>query len=243
LHDTSGVVLATRDGGVTWQRVPTLLPAIHKVRFVSDRQGWAIGCSSSMYPSGVFLTRDAGRSWQPATAGGAIGLTAGDLYDGRKAILGGSQARLATINADDFTQRRLDSSSESILPYRGIHAMQTVPPSYGWLVGDGGWIALTGDGGNSWRPPLGKLPGCAALLAVAGRPSDLPMGLLARICKDQGYFGVGESIGREDVDSASASDASPCDCLHQAMLEVGACGGEMAWGFPVLPAVLQLPPA
>ena len=71
LHDTSGVVLATRDGGATWQRIPVLLPALHKIRFVTDRQGWAIGCSSVMYPGGVFLTRDGGRSWQPASSGGA----------------------------------------------------------------------------------------------------------------------------------------------------------------------------
>ena len=38
--------------------------SLNKIRFVSDRQGWAIGCSSAMYPGGVFVTRDGGRSWQ-----------------------------------------------------------------------------------------------------------------------------------------------------------------------------------
>ena len=105
LHDTSGVVLATRDGGGTWQREPVLLPALHKIRFLTDRQGWAIGCSSAMYPCGVFLTRDGGRSWQPAgESGGAIGLTTGDLYDGRNAILGGPCGQLATISGGDFVR-------------------------------------------------------------------------------------------------------------------------------------------
>jgi photosystem II stability/assembly factor-like uncharacterized protein len=358
LHDTSGVVLATRDGGATWQRMPVLLPALHKIRFVTDRQGWAIGCSSPMYPSGVFLTRDGGRSWQPASSGGAIGLTAGDLYDGRNAVLGGSRARLATISTGDFARKPPDAAAEAVTSLRGVHSMQIVPPSYGWLVGDGGWIALTGDGGNSWRSPLGKLPASsaffdftalavrggkcwiagspgsrifftpdagrtwvaaatgvtvplkaiafaddehgwavgqlgtilvtsdggqtwqrqraagarAALMAVAGRAEDLPLELFARTCKDQGYFGVCEVIGREDCnsllpdgspthqragDSASAGqresnapfasasgfdrDASVADRLHQAMLHVGACCGEMAWGFPVRTAALQLP--
>ncbi len=359
LHDTSGVVIATRDGGTTWQRVPVLLPALLKIRFVTDRQGWAIGCSSPMYPGGAFLTRDGGRSWQPASSGGAIGLTAGDLYDGRNAVLGGSLARLATIRTGDFAHVQSGEVNELLVSLRGVHAMQIVPPSYGWLVGDGGWIALTGDGGNSWRPPLGKPPACAALfdfsalavrggkcwiagspgsrifstpdagrtwaaaatgitvplraiafadddhgwavgqlgtilatsdggqtwqrqraagaraalMAVSGRAEDLPLELIARTCKDQGYFGVGEVIGREDAeletenqsptrqregkpDSAARrgsiaplacasglnSDAPAVNRLHQAMLHVGACGGEMAWGFPARLAELQLPP-
>ncbi len=164
LHDTSGVVLATRDGGRTWRRELVLLPTLYKIRFVSDRQGWAIGCSSAMYPGGVFVTRDGGRSWQPAADGGAIGLTAGDLYDGRNAILGGPLGRLATINAGDFGGKARPSK---VLP--GVHAMQTVPPSYGWLAGDGGWIALTGDRGDSWRPPLGKPPACAVLFDFTAR--------------------------------------------------------------------------
>ena len=158
LHDTSGVVLATRDGGRTWRRELVLLPTLYKIRFVSDRQGWAIGCSSAMYPGGVFVTRDGGRRLAAGCRRRAIGLTAGDLYDGRNAILGGPLGRLATINAGDFGGKARPSK---VLP--GVHAMQTVPPSYGWLAGDGGWIALTGDRGDSWRPPLGKPPTCAVL--------------------------------------------------------------------------------
>ena len=78
-------------------------------------------------------------------------------------------------------------------------------------------------------------------MAVAGRASDLPLELIARTCKDQGYFGVGEVIGREDADSVRTSNAPMADRLHQAMLHVGACDGEVAWGFPVRPAEMQLP--
>ncbi len=330
LHDTSGVVLATRDGGLTWQREPVLLPSLNKIRFVSDRQGWAIGCSSAMYPCGVFVTRDGGRSWQPPGAGGAsggaIGLTTGDLYDGRNAILGGPLGRLATISAGD-----LGTKTRSSTVLQEIHAMQTVPPSYGWLAGDGGLIALTGDRGDSWRPPLRNPPPCAAifdftalavrggrcwiagspgtcvfstsdagrtwntaptgvavplqaiafadddhgwavgqlgtilatsdggrtwqlqraagdapargstaLMAVAGRADDLPLELIAGTCKDQGYVGVAEVIGREDMGVHRTINAPAADRLRQAALDVGACEGEIAWGFPVRPAELQL---
>ena len=186
--------------------------------------------------------------------------------------------------------------------------MQVVPPGYGWLVGDGGWIALTGNRGNSWRPPLGALPpdtalfdfsalavrgpkcwiagspgsrvfftpdagrtwsayptgttvplraitfvddlhgwavgqlglilasndggqtwrrqrsggARAAVMAVAGVPQDLPLELLARICKDQGHLGVAEVLGRTDVESSPRGDVPPADRLHQALL-AGRC--------------------
>jgi photosystem II stability/assembly factor-like uncharacterized protein len=162
LHDSCGVVLCTHDGGLNWQREPTLLPALRKIRFLSQRQGWAIGCSSTMFPGGAFLTRDGGRSWQPAYSGGASRLLSGDFFDARNAVLGGSLGLLATINEGDFS--RVNRSS-FVLP--SIHEMQAISPAYGWLVGDGGWIALTGNRGNSWSAPLGAISPQAAMFDFA----------------------------------------------------------------------------
>jgi len=322
LHDGSGVVLCTRDGGIHWQREPVLLPALRKIRFLTPRQGWAVGCPSAMFPSGVFTTRDAGRSWQPACNGGTSRLSTGDFFDGHNAILGGSLGLAATISEGDFVP---NPGSGVILP--GINAMQAVPPSYGWMVGDGGWIALTGNRGKTWRPPLGTLPqdtalfdfsalavrsgrcwiagspgtrvfytpdagrtwsrfstgttlplraitfvddlhgwavgqlglilasddggqtwrrqrsggARAAVMAVAGVPQDLPLELLARICKDQGYLGVAEVLGRTDIEASSQGDVPTADRLHQALVQVGACAGEIAWKFPIRQPELLLP--
>ena len=85
LHDSSGVVLCTRDGGMHWQREPVMLPALRKIRFWTDRQGWAVGCPSAMFPGGIFTTRDAGRSWQPACSGGTRRIATGDYFDGHNA--------------------------------------------------------------------------------------------------------------------------------------------------------------
>ena len=73
--------------------------------------------------------------------------------------------------------------------------------------------------------------GTRAVMAVAGRPGDLPLELLARVCKDQGYLGVGEVLGRSDTETARGRRPL-VDRLQQAMLHVGAVRGEMAWGFP-----------
>jgi photosystem II stability/assembly factor-like uncharacterized protein len=324
LHNTSGVVLATRDGGVTWQREPALLPMVRKIRFLTERQGWAIACPSAMFPGGAFISRDAGRSWQPASSGGTLRLSTGDFFDARNAILGGSLGLTAEISDGDFARRRSTG-----LIAQGINAMQVVPPGYGWLAGDAGWIALTADRGKSWLPPLGPIPpgarlfdfsalsvrggkcwiagspgsrvfftpdagrswsafstgttaplraitfaddlhgwavgqlglilstqdggrtwrrqrsggGRAAVMALAGAPQALPLELLARICKEQGYLGVAEVLGRTDVDPGAPGwhgDAPPGDRLHQALLHVGACAGETAWELPVRSADLRL---
>ncbi|MGA2256876.1 MAG: hypothetical protein ABSG53_19670, partial [Thermoguttaceae bacterium] len=322
LHDSSGVVLCTRDGGMNWQREPVLLPALRKIRFLTQRQGWAAGCPSVMFPSGAFTTRDAGRSWQPASGGGTSRFVTGDFFDGRNAILGGALGLVATIREGDFVR-----NPHSGVILNSINGMQVVPPGYGWLVGEGGWIAVTGNRGNSWRPPLGTLPpgtaffdfsalavrgpkcwiagspgsrvfftpdagktwsafptgttlplraitfvddrhgwavgqlglilasndggqtwrrqrsggARAAVMAVAGVPQDLPLELLGRICKDQGHLGVAEVLGRTDVETSPHGDVPPADRLHQAMLQVGACTGEIAWGFPIRQPDLLLP--
>ncbi len=322
LHDSTGVVLSTRDGGLSWQREPVLLPALRKIRFGTQRQGWAVGCPSAMFPGGAFTTRDAGRSWQPASNGGTPRLLTADFFDGRNAIVGGSLGLTAAIGEGDFSR---NPSSGVILP--GVHGMQVVPPSYGWLVGDGGWIALTANRGNAWRPPLGppppesalfdfaalavRGPKCwiagspgsrvfftpdagktwsayptgstlplraiafaddlhgwavgqlglilatddggrtwrrqrsggakAAVMAVAGVPQDLPLELLARLCKDQGHLGVAEVLGRVDLETTGRDDVPLADRLHQAMLNVGATAGETAWGFPIREPNLLLP--
>ena len=46
-------------------------------------------------------------------------------------------------------------------------------------------------------------------MAAAGRAEDLPLELIARTCKDQGYFGVAEVVGREDVEAVADNDHNP----------------------------------
>ena len=51
-------------------------PSLRRIGFFDPHHGWAIGCRSSLYPAGVLLTDDGGRSWrslpgdeQPGLAG------------------------------------------------------------------------------------------------------------------------------------------------------------------------------
>ena len=124
----------------------------------------------------------------PAEAGSRLALavhanlSTGDFFDARNAILGGSLGLIATVGEGDFHPHPL---ADVVL--QGINGMQVVPPGYGWLVGDGAWIALTGNRGAAWRPPPGTLPAGMAIfdfeaLAVRGPKCWIAGSPGSRVC-------------------------------------------------------------
>ncbi len=325
LHDGAGVVLSTHDGGQTWQREPTLLPALRKIRFLNERHGWAAGCSSAMFPGGVFTSSDGGRSWQPPDGGGSAGWNGGDFLDPRGGVLVGDLGAVMAVRDGELVRARIDG-----VALQNIRAVQLLPPAYGWLVGDGGLVASTADRGRTWQPPLGPLPigsdqfdfaavavrgsqswiagspgsrvfhssdagrtwtaqttgittpitaitfaddvhgwaagelgqilatrdggrtwqrqhgavnARAAVMAIVGSASDLPLELIAKLCKEQGHVGVAQIVGRTDVERRPREDAPMAVLAHQAMLAVGGCAAETAWQFPMRDAALKIPAA
>src|SRR4051812_47677340 len=59
-----GVILRTDDGGLKWTRQPgAQLPGLTCVRFFDERTGVVAGDGSDSQPSGLFATRDGGRTW------------------------------------------------------------------------------------------------------------------------------------------------------------------------------------
>ena len=74
---STGVLLCTQDGGVTWKRVlVNALPGLNAVRFADDKTGYLAGDGSEHYPSGLFVTTDGGHSWLPVP-GPRIAVVAG----------------------------------------------------------------------------------------------------------------------------------------------------------------------
>ena len=62
---TLGVILRTENGGASWVAVPSLmLPLLTRVKFFDENVGVAIGYAAPSQPSGVFVTRDGGQTWQ-----------------------------------------------------------------------------------------------------------------------------------------------------------------------------------
>ena len=76
-HTSTGVVLRTQDGGEhwTWER-RAMAPAIARIGFFDPLRGWALGQPSALFPSGLMLTDDGGRTWMGPQRRAATGLPA-----------------------------------------------------------------------------------------------------------------------------------------------------------------------
>ncbi len=153
-HYTSGVVLRTQDGGRNWTPVEGLtLPALKHIHFSDPRSGWTLGNQSSMYPTGIFRTEDGGRSWTPLPAGVSGPWLSGDFRDTQRGVVAGTNGRLAVIDAPN-----VKASQTPELGPRPLRQVQMLDDIYGWLIGDGGLVLQTQDGGLTWQMPPGQLP-------------------------------------------------------------------------------------
>ena len=157
-HETHGVVLRTRDGGRTWQSIPGLsLPALTHVKFFDARTGWAVGNASSLFPSGVFRTTDGGRTWNTVPKGETLGWVTGDFRDAKSGAVAGLGGTLGLVTSSEIRPTRTPN-----LGSRYLRRMQLSGDLGGWLVGDGGLVLTTADGGFTWTGPTSPIPDVAA---------------------------------------------------------------------------------
>src|SRR5438445_5875175 len=83
---SAGIVLFTRDGGLTWTRLlANSLPGLNHVRFPEPKSdpkiGYMLGDCCDAFPSGIFKTIDAGRTWQPVPGPRSTSWLAGAFPD------------------------------------------------------------------------------------------------------------------------------------------------------------------
>jgi len=152
-HLTRGVLLRTGDGGQHWsQDKKLLLPALRGVRFVNAKRGWAFGASSALYPSGLFVTDNGGRDWTPLAAPELFDCTAGGFCDAAGGAVASREGALLAIG-----RRQAQPAAAPPLGLAAARKIQFASATAGWLVGDGGLMLATDDGGRNWHAPLGQL--------------------------------------------------------------------------------------
>ncbi|HEV3342100.1 MAG TPA: YCF48-related protein [Pirellulales bacterium] len=161
-HTSRGVLLRTRDGGRSWaQDKGLMLPWLKRVKFLTGNVGWAYGESSALFPSGVFVTDDAGRTWSPLEGIDGPGWLAADFVDPYSGAIAGRRGSMAAIR-----RRGLQPARTPNFGLRGLNRMKLTGETDGWLVGDGGLVLATRDLGLSWQLPAGDPS------AVAGTDFD-----------------------------------------------------------------------
>lgn len=142
---TAGVLLHTRDGGVSWQRLlPGTLPGLNQIRFLDERRGFVLGDGTDTFGSGVFFTRDGGKTWAPLPGPRTTSWLAGDFADAENGLLAGVGSRLATLKGDRFGTAEVES-----LGGRRLHALQ-MTAKRALAAGQGGLLLASVSGGARW---------------------------------------------------------------------------------------------
>jgi photosystem II stability/assembly factor-like uncharacterized protein len=174
------VVLFTRDGGVRWQRLlDNSLPGLNAVRFTDRKNGFLLGDGQDPFASGIFRTRDGGKSWEPVK-GTRAAWAAGDFQDGKNGVLVGPWGKLATFRNEQWAV-----ADPVTFGGRGLRAVQILKKKL-IAVGDGGLVLTSISDGNAWaHADLGLPAGARACLDfnalaavgeriwIAGRPGSV----------------------------------------------------------------------
>ena len=149
VHRSRGVVLRTADGGATWEPEPTaLVPLLRRIHMDNVREGWAVGDASPLSTSGVFFTRDGGKTWSGAGGQLPAGVTAADFTSSAEAVCADGRGRVVRME-----NRLVQSTPAASFGLRSVRDLRLTRNGRGWLVGDGGLVEHTNDAGATWRLP------------------------------------------------------------------------------------------
>ncbi len=134
-----GYVVHSGDGGSSWAPLIAVNRPLHDVSFRGASLGLAVGDGGS-----IIRTTDGGQSWSEVENNLAIDLRTVTLGDGGMAIAAGFGGALRSLD-NGLTWGLVDAGD---LYYLGSAASG---PDHAWLVGEGGSVRATTDGGSSWR--------------------------------------------------------------------------------------------
>jgi len=176
-----GVLLYTKDGGFRWtQLLDNSMPGLSRVLFADPNTGYLLGDGSDQFPSGVFKTTDAGRTWEAVKGSRSASWLAGVFTDRDTGLLAGNWSRLAVVRPEGFGATNVDP-----LDGRNINGMH-LSPHGAFAVGQGGLILASPSRGGRWGFADLKLPtpllacldfhgvhGVGSKLWVVGRPGSV----------------------------------------------------------------------
>jgi len=129
------------------------LPSLVFVRFFDLQHGVAVGEASQHAPSGVLTTTDGGATWNPVPGRHLPGWRAADFLRLQVGAVAGLHGRLSVVGGGRMLQPAADD-----LGLRGVKDLVLAADETGWLVGEGGLVLKTDNGGVVWKAPPESLP-------------------------------------------------------------------------------------
>lgn len=179
--DACGVVLFTKDGGISWKRIlGGEVPALFSAQF-EGKNGWIVGKANHRFPGGVIQTLDGGLTWKPGSGVSVKGWLASAKKQGSTMLsLGGLLGTVGRLGEAEFVGRNVDPSAR-----RTIRSMASGPTGVIAVGEQGLALRQTAAGGELWEPITGLFSNEANLVVdllavqvrgkggwVAGRPGS-----------------------------------------------------------------------
>ncbi len=150
----NGVLLATQDGGKTWQQLARdVLPALSHVKFFGLEEGLVVGQPTSLSPTGIFRTNDGGKTWRGVQGEATHSWKAMCFLEPEMGVVAGVQGRVSVMGGEQLYPSKLQPQG-----FRTIRSIGLLSNDKGWLVGDGGLILSTATSGVVWESPQKPLP-------------------------------------------------------------------------------------
>jgi len=166
-----GMILKTSDGGDRWSvaagsqsgtlftdtrgRTKSGLPPVSWMKFFDLRNAVAV-CSQAdpTAQSLVLRTEDGGATWQPFASGDASGAwhSAAFVTPAEGVVVGRGNSYAAVVG------EQLVGLADRTPVASRVHAAAMSSDGNGWLVGDGGMMLCSQNGGISWKPPAERMP-------------------------------------------------------------------------------------
>jgi photosystem II stability/assembly factor-like uncharacterized protein len=158
-----GFIIVSDDNGSTWRQVSSPVSmTLVKVRFIDERQGWAVG-----HAGVVLRSQDGGLSWNKQLDG--IQAAEIELREARHALENGDDAEKARERLSQAQQLVDDGPDKPLLDLLFLDARN------GLVVGAYGLAFATHDGGLSWQSIRSRIdnPNGLHLYSIERAGSDL----------------------------------------------------------------------
>ena len=135
-----GLILATSDGGLSWQQQRSGTEAqLFHLSFQGNR-GWVVGTGGV-----VFHTDDGGKNWYPQRSGVTEDLNRVYMVSDQKGLITGDKGTLLDTENGGATWSRV-----ALRLNEPLFGVSFTDKKTGWVVGYGGRIIRTYDGGHNW---------------------------------------------------------------------------------------------
>jgi photosystem II stability/assembly factor-like uncharacterized protein len=145
LGHSSGIILSTTDGGLTWTELTNgMLPGLMAVKFFDDKNGVVAGDSTPAFPCGMFATSNGGQSWKPLDGPKNVKWTAMKLSDSSTGLFAGGTT-IAGIENGKPVARYTAKEGDSIRAIASGNGFSIACPMSGGLL-------ISRDQGLNWTP-------------------------------------------------------------------------------------------